>query len=172
MGGVDATRRLFVPSTGGFARYLDTITNTSSLPVTVDVQVEGALGGVVHTIVDPSATGNTYAVTLADATTVPVSEESPATRPALGHVFGGPNAAVPVSAIHIQKFFAPTSYRWTVTIPAGASATLMHFVLQRNPTDTAGADAQARALVNLTDPNALAGMTAEEKLRVVNFKLQ
>ena len=48
----------------------------------------------------------------------------------------------------------------------------MHFVLQRNPTDTAGAAAQAQALVDLTDPNALAGMTAEEKLRVVNFKLQ
>ena len=77
LGGVEATRRLFVPSTGGFARYLDTVTNTSALPVTVDVQVEGALGGVVHVVVDPSTTSNSYAVTLADPTTVSVSEERP-----------------------------------------------------------------------------------------------
>ena len=123
-------------------------------------------------VVDPSTTSNSYAVTLADPTTVSVSEEPPATRPALGHVFGGLGAPVPVSSIHLQRLVAPTYYRWTVTIPAGASVTVMHFVLQRNPTDTAGAAAQAQALVDLTDPNALAGMTAEEKLRVVNFKLQ
>jgi hypothetical protein len=172
LGGVDATRRLFIPSTGGFARYLDTVANTSPVPVTVNVQIDGTLGGVVHVVVDPSTRGNTYAVTLADPTTTSQSEEGPATRPALGHVFGGPNALVPVSAIHIQRLLGPTYYRWTVTIPPGESATLMHFALQRNPTDTAGADAQAQALVNLTDPNVLAGMTAEEKARVVNFKLQ
>lgn len=38
--------------------------------------------------------------------------------------------------------------------------------------DTAGADAPAQALVHLSDPNALAAMTAEEKARVVNFRIQ
>ena len=48
----------------------------------------------------------------------------------------------------------------------------MHFAVQRDPADIAGAEAQAQALVNLTDPNALAGMTPAEKALVVNFKVQ
>ena len=172
LGGVEASRKLFVPDAGGFARYLDTLTNRSAAPLTVNVRAEGWLGGVVHVVVDPATTGNTYAVTLADPTTVSQSEDGPATRPALGHVFGGPNALVSASAVHIQHLIGPTFYQWTVTIPAGESVTLMHFALQRRPTNVAGAEAQAQALVNLTDPNVLAGMTAEEKARVVNFKLQ
>ncbi|MCU1382031.1 MAG: LamG domain protein jellyroll fold domain protein [Acidobacteria bacterium] len=171
-GGLITTRKLFVPTTGGFARFLDTVTNPSNAPVTASVQIEGALGGLVNLVIDPTTTGNTYAITLADATTVAESEDGPVTRPALGHVFAGLNAPVPVSGIHIQRFFSPTYYRWTVTIPAGASVTFMHFALQRAPGDTAGAEAQAQGLVHLTDPNVLAGMTAEEKARVVNFKLQ
>jgi hypothetical protein len=50
--------------------------------------------------------------------------------------------------------------------------TLMHFAVQRESTDAAGAAAQAQALVNLTDPNALAGMTPVEKAQVVNFRIQ
>jgi hypothetical protein len=172
LGGVVAARKLFVPSAGGFARYLDTLTNTSTAPVTVNVRIEGSLGGVARVIVDPATTGNTYAVTLSDPTTISNSEDGPSTRPSLGHVFGGPNALVPVSAVHLQHLVGPTYYQWTVTIPAGESATFMHFALQRYPMDLAGAQSQAQALVNLTDPNALAGMTAEEKARVVNFKLQ
>jgi hypothetical protein len=59
-----------------------------------------------------------------------------------------------------------------MTSAPGESKTFMHFAVQRAPTDTAAAETQAQALVNLTDPNVLAGMTAEEKARVVNFKIQ
>jgi hypothetical protein len=172
MSGVVTARKLFVPAAGGFARYLDTFTNPSSVSVTVTVKIESSLGGVVHLLVDPATTGNTYAVTRADATTVPLVGNAPAIRPALAHVFGGPGAATPVSDVRFQWLIGPSFYQWQVTIPAGESVTLMHFAIQRDPTDTAGAIAQAQALVNLTDPNALAGMTAEEKARVVNFKLQ
>ena len=48
----------------------------------------------------------------------------------------------------------------------------MHFAVQREPADSAGAAAQAMSLVNLTDPHALDGMTAAEKAQVVNFKIQ
>jgi hypothetical protein len=45
----------------------------------------------------------------------------------------------------------------------------MHFAMQHDASDTTGAQSQAQALVNLTDPNALAGMTDTEKSEVVNF---
>jgi hypothetical protein len=45
----------------------------------------------------------------------------------------------------------------------------MHFAVQRAPTDRAGADAQAVSIVNLTDANALNGLTAAEKAAIRNF---
>ena len=172
LSGVEATRKVFVPASGGFARFLDTITNPSAVSVTLTVQSAGSLGGAVHTLVDPGATGNTYAVTLADPSQNGTGESGPATPPALAHVFAGPGADTAASNVAFQSLIGPSSYEWRVTIPAGESVTLMHFAVQREPTDAAGAEAQALALVNLTDPNALAGMTAEERSRVVNFRIQ
>jgi hypothetical protein len=51
----------------------------------------------------------------------------------------------------------------------GATVTLMHFEVQRGATDAAGAEAQAQALVDLTDPQALDGMSDIERAQVVNF---
>ena len=45
----------------------------------------------------------------------------------------------------------------------------MHFGVQRDPTDPAGAASQAQALAGLGDPQALAGMTAAQRADVVNF---
>jgi len=171
--GVVTARKLFVPASGGFARYLDTITNPSAVPVTVVVQIESSLRGAVHHIVEPGVTGNTYAVTLASRSSQGDGEDpGPVIRPALAHVFGNANATIPVDAVSFQRLDGTSYYRWTVTIPAGGSVTLMHFAVQRDPADIAGAEAQAQALVNLTDPNALAGMTPAEKALVVNFKVQ
>jgi hypothetical protein len=61
-------------------------------------------------------------------------------------------------------------YRWdNISIPAGQTVILMHFGVQRPPSDLVGTKAQAAALVNLTDPNALSGMTSAEKAAVANF---
>lgn len=171
--GVVSARKLFVPASGGFARYLDTISNPSAVPVTVEVQIESSLRGAVHHIVEPGVTGNTYAVTLASRSSQGDGEDpGPVIRPALAHVFANANATIPVDAVSFQRLDGTSYYRWTVTIPAGGSVTLMHFAVQRDPTDIAGAEAQAQALVSLTDPNALAGMTPAEKALVVNFKVQ
>ncbi len=174
LAGVVSARKVFVPEAGGFARYLDTITNPTAAPVTIQVQIEGRLGGVVTQIVSPEQTNNTYAVTLA-APSTGSDGEGPvehSVRPALAHVFAGVNPQTPTEAAHFQRLDGTSYYRWTVTVPAGESVTLMHFAVQRDPTDTAGAEAQAQALVNLSDPNALAGMTAAERSRVVNFRIQ
>jgi hypothetical protein len=168
MSGVTILRKLFVPSGGRFARYLDMITNPTTAPVTIDVQVESALDGANSVVVDPATTGNTYAVTLADAST---GAGLVATRPSLGHVFGSLGAAMPVNTVSFQRLTGTSYYRWTVTIAPGQSMTFMHFAFARDPNDLAGADTQGRALADLSDPNALIGMTADERARVVNFKL-
>jgi hypothetical protein len=86
-------------------------------------------------------------------------------------VFAGTNSAVaPVPSFVIGTM--PVSYVWTVTVPANQTVTLMHFLIQWNSQDTNGAAAQASALVNLSDPNALNGISPQEKAQVVNFNVQ
>jgi hypothetical protein len=48
----------------------------------------------------------------------------------------------------------------------------MHFAVQRAFTDAAGAQAEAELLSTLADPMALAGLTPEERLAIVNFVVQ
>ena len=59
------TRKVFVPSAGGFARYLEVVTNLTASPSDVDVVISGNLGSDSLTLlqVSPAASNNTYAVT-------------------------------------------------------------------------------------------------------------
>jgi hypothetical protein len=164
LGGVQVTRKVFSPSGGGFIRYLEELTNPSSTDLVVTVKVEGFLSGTATEVfTGPSSTGSTYAI---------VDNSGQCCAPVLGFVFAGPGASVPVGSTHFANQDTTVSYTWNVSIPAGQTAILMHFGIQRNITDDAGAVTQAQGLVNLTDPNALTGMTAAEQSEVVNFVVQ
>ena len=111
-------------------------------------------------LVDPTANGSTFALL----------QDSTSTAPLLGFVFAGTNSTLaPVPSFTLGVM--PVSYVWTVTVPANRTVTLMHFLVQWNSQDTNGAAAQANALVNLTDPNALNGISTQEKAQVVNFNV-
>jgi hypothetical protein len=157
-----ATRRVYVPDAGGFARLLETFENATGQAQTVDVSIESTWSGVTAFDVPFSATGGTWAVTT-DGT------GGASGRPVLGHVLAGPGASVVPSSVDYQAFLGSSAVRYHLTIPAGAAVTLMHFTAQRAAADTAGARAQAQALVDLSDANALAFMTPADKARVVNF---
>ena len=197
LGNVSVTRKVFSPSTGGFARYLEYLTNPGTNPVTVRLEVDPSAASRAGTIVviPPSFTNNTYAVTDNLGNTelaCVVQVGSIVCALPLGFVFGGPNASLGItnvtflsglntldygaiagaglldSALSIPNLI---SYVWDVTLPAGGTAILMHFLVLRGLFDDVGAQAEAQALVGLTDPNALVGMTATDKANVVNFNL-
>jgi protocatechuate 3,4-dioxygenase beta subunit len=161
---LEVTRQVYVPPAGGYVRYLDSLTNPLSVPVTTTVEIDTnfASDDVPDTLlVDPTANGSTFALL----------QDSTSTAPLLGFVFAGTNSTVaPVTSFAIGTM--PVSYVWTVTVPANQTVTLMHFLIQWNSQDTNGATAQASALVNLTDPNALNGISTQEKAQVVNFNVQ
>ena len=73
--------------------------------------------------------------------------------------------------MHFQGTIGTSYYKWRLVVPGGQAVSLLHFSAQRSQNDTAAAEAQAQALASLTDPNALAGLTAAELLRIVNFKI-
>jgi hypothetical protein len=161
-GVVQTTRKIFVPQSGGFARYLEILTNPLSTPVTATVEIDGWSYSTPDTLADdPANNGSTFAVT---------QKTTDSVNPVLGYVFSGPG----VSTTAVTNFVAGqsfNSYAWTVTVPANQTVILMHFLIQRTNGGLSGAESQAQALVNLTDPNALVGISAQEKAEVVNFNV-
>ena len=87
-------------------------------------------------------------------------------------VFDGAGAALRVSASSVSG--APTdiqtlAHQWSnVTVPAGATVAVMHYVVQG--TSRAGAIAEARRLSQIP-PEALDGLSPEEIAAVQNFAL-
>ena len=161
--GLTVTRKVYSPAGGGFTRYLEVLSNSTPQPVPVTPLIQSFLNtqGGITVLVAPSDTGNTYAVTGTGVCCTPL----------LGAVFAGPNAAIPAGDLQFPNQQRSVSYDWNMTVPPGATVTLMHFEIQRDPNDLAGVQAQAQALVNQTDPDEFTGMTDAEKAQVVNFNL-
>jgi len=155
-----ATRKMFVPVEGGFVRFLDIVSNPTDAPRQVTISVDSGLEyDEVSTLVAPDATGNTYAIE---------KDKNPTSNYAIAaSVFSGAEVA-PVATVATITDWSVV-YSWTVTIPAGGSAAFLHFSVARAQADLAGAQAQAEALVNLTDSRALYGLTASEKAMIKNF---
>jgi hypothetical protein len=150
-------REVFVPPSGGFARYLEVLRNPHDVPIPVSVIVDGFHNSSqLH--ISPDTTGYTYALATGDCCI-----------PALGFVFGGTSAPVQLQAARFKNERPYFSYRWNVTVPPNDTVILMHFAVQRNSGETAPLELQAQSLVNLTDPDALTGMSTEERSKVVNF---
>jgi len=141
-------------------RMLDSVTNPTASDVTVTMVVAATL---------PSST-STHVV-VAPGPSTPYAVTDGGAKPALAHVFGGAGAAVSPSAVHVVDGDPRLSYAWTVTIPPGQTISVMHFSAQRDVADRAGAAATADALSMLTDVNALAGLTNEERARIINFRV-
>ncbi len=159
---LQVSRKIFSPTAGGFARYLEEIQNPGTMPVVVSVTISGNLGSDNSTriVLSPAQTNFTYAVT---------DQNGICCDPLLAHVFAGATSTLVPTVQFVQTNDEPF-YRWdNVSIPAGQTAILMHFAVQRPPSDLTGTKAQAASLVDLTDPNALSGMSAAEKAAVANF---
>jgi hypothetical protein len=163
------TRKVFVPQSGAFVRFLEIIENPLAIPVKATVEVEASLAldaSRTKVVVPADTTGNTYMV-LDDSW-----DGRTPTAPAIAHVMAGqgpvPNKAFLASAPR-SGADNYAEYKWIATVPPNSKIVIMHFGVLREAGDAAGATSQAVALVNLSDPEALAGMTAEEKAAVRNF---
>jgi hypothetical protein len=176
LGNVKVIRKAFSPSAGGFTRYLEILSNPGNAPATVHLMLSAQLdsGNCTRLVVDPTHTNNTFAVT--DNTQVNNLDLCPSQfffipfAAAVGFVFSGTNARLGFSTVSFGQD-GSVLYIWHGTIPPSGRVILMHFALARNILDAAGAQIEAQALANLADPNALVGMTTDEKANVVNFSI-
>jgi hypothetical protein len=160
MEGLQVARRIYVPPEGGYARYIELFTNLSTNEIVVPVTIASNLGsdGSTRIIYSPASTGNRYAVT-----------QDNGNDPALAHVFSGTNPPLAVSATQFSGNNDNISYSWSLTIPAGGTASILHYAVQRAFNDGNGARTQAEALSTGTQPGMFTGLSSAERVSVKNF---
>ncbi len=160
--GILFTRRVFSPPSGGFVRFHDEITNALPYERTLVVWLR-------HDMEDDGAF--TLDSTASPTTLTFVSSESP-TMAVAGFVLGGAGAPVRAGGFDLPDASHADSdarYAYVVKLPAFGTIGLLHFAAQRAPEDLAALQQQLRALADLSDPNALAGLTAPQRAAIRNF---
>jgi Bacterial Ig-like domain/Carboxypeptidase regulatory-like domain len=179
--GLNITRKVYVPLEGYFARYLEILSNPTSEEITVDVLVKTAFRDS-NTLITATSNG--------DDLISPAGEETPDYWAALdddgtgdpflvtyhnytpvAFVWAGPDASLEPESVEFMPYASPVYPNvistWnSVSIPAGESVAIMHFISQQASRD--GAAASAQRLVNLP-PEALEGMSLAEIETVQNF---
>lgn len=157
-GDLVVSRRVFVPASGGFVRYLEILTNRGSAPLLVAGPSVSASLQLDTVAIALDATQNRHTVL----------SSSDGSKAAVGIVLGGVSPALPVPVIEPGPWSVRYGYE-TLTLAPGETKIVMHFVVQGEPGDLAGVSARAEALSNLTAPDALLGITPEERAQMVNW---
>jgi uncharacterized repeat protein (TIGR01451 family) len=188
LGGLEVTRKVYVAADGYFARYLELFTNPSGARITVDARllsyfrfitrVEGGFtfqreprvvatsSGDDQFQVDPER--DRWVVIDDDRDDDPFTSN---TLPPTAHLFDGVGAPVQAAqldyAIDFNTRFGRLVEEWeSLTLDPGETIGLMHFVVQQSGRPAALASAQRLAQL---PPEALAGLSAAERVAIVNF---
>jgi hypothetical protein len=154
-------RKLASPGNKRWVRMIDVVRNPTAVPLPVSVWVNSNVADLGMRTA-PSATGNRYAIT---------GPSAGVNRPLVGHVFAGAGSPRVRAGTELVPGGSGFSYVWATVIPPGGTVEFMHYSIVWDPSDLAGLQAQAQALVDLTDSDALFGLSDEEKARVLNFNL-
>jgi hypothetical protein len=156
------TRKIFVPATGRFVRFLDALANTTGAASSLNFLTQGWYSGTDADIAITSGGGAAGAVQ-------PwyVKSSTSGTYPAAGHVVAGPGTGVLWMSQFLNSYTSHWWYAPGLVVNQGQTAIVMHFVTVQP--DQASAQAVVDGLFNLTDPLALKGLSATERSQVVNF---
>ena len=186
VGSLGVTRKVYVPSTGYFARQLDTFQNTTNAAVTINLGLRGqdhyTTSGSAGTYTTSSGTSTLNAATQwyisdDDAGTLPY----PQSQPSLSSILQGPGAPVGMTSItsttpsgfygspghYVDYSYAVSAMQWNnIVIPANGSVSFLRFYTQESSQATAATASQR--LVQLP-PEALTGLTSQDLASVINF---
>jgi len=187
--GLIVARKIYVPQDGYFTRYLEVLTNPTVAPITVDVELashyrfiqvvrDGFTFDEPPRIVSSSTGESDYVVGVPNPDRWVVVDDNidadPARStnlPTVAHAFDGEGAAVAATAgsftTDLGARFGRLRTTWEgLVVPPGETVILLHFTVQQ--TGRLAAQASAARLVALP-PEALAGLSAAERGRIVNF---
>jgi hypothetical protein len=179
MGGVEVSRRMYVPESGGegWARFLESFTNPTGAAVTVTITIKSNSGndGWMN-VIQTSSGDNVF--TTSDRWIV--NDDS---ADGNGLYYYGGMGDPTVAHVFTDGRMAPTSvgttvfdaagnegiaYTYTLTIPAGQTVSFLHFVTQQ--ANMAGINAELPTLAT-PDATALYGLTSAQLSSIANFSL-
>jgi hypothetical protein len=168
-GGIQMQRKIYVPATDSFARWINTFTNTTGAPITFNMITSNNLGSDSNTVVVTSSNG-TATVSTADfwVTTFQNYSGTTSSDPRLGHVLRGLGTA-PLTAVSFVNGDDNPFWSYTLTLGPGQTQIIMNFATGQ-PSKAAAA---AKAAQLLTLPSvATACLSGTELLQIVNFQAQ
>ena len=162
-------RRFFVPEDGGFARVVDTIENVGQTPMAPSYRVRAGFGLPEGTVTEIFGNG------VIDATDPAfVLQTSEPTGEVAGFALRAPASPSPSLFDHYDGVsYRQTAFGWAdVSLEPGEKKSFMSFVVfGRGPGAASTVTSRVQALLNLTDPTALQGLSAEERALIVNWIL-
>lgn len=160
--GVNLSRNLYVPSTEGWARFVDSATNIGPFPVTYTFSVYSDYGADIATNVVGTSSGDT-ALTTEDRWV----HTNGGTSPEVGFVFGNSTTTAGPSSATISGDDATVQH--TVTIQPGETVSIMYFGVQN--TDGTALEAVLADLTGPTTSQMLAGLDQSIVDSIANFEL-
>ncbi|PJK27668.1 beta strand repeat-containing protein, partial [Minwuia thermotolerans] len=124
--GLSFNRRLFVPDDEGFARFLESVTNTSGVQQTVTLTISGNLGSDGGTIVVDTSSGdaltdNTDRFIISDDS----ADGNGGFDPTMLHYFEGIGAANSADLVSLVNGNDNYTIGFTFTVEAGETASIM-----------------------------------------------
>jgi len=161
MGALSVQRKMYVPTTDSYARWMNIFTNTSGASVTFNAITSNNLGSDANTTVVMTSSGDATA-TAADTWVTSFQNYSGTTSsdPRIGHIFGA------VQGVNFVNGDDNPYWYNTITLAPGQTAIVLHFVTGQ----ASKAAAQAKATSIITAPPTV-GMSQAEIGQVVNFAL-
>ena len=161
VGGVEILRKIFVPSDQPWARFLEVVTNTSSVTVNYDLTISTNMGSDDETAV--IGTGSGDLVFDAGDRWLVTDDGASNTDPAVLQVIGGSGAEAPASAGLIDD---EITFSYSLSLAPGETQIVMHFAAQ-SAEEAVLLD--AGPLLSRLEGDALAGLSAGELAQIVNF---
>ncbi len=158
--GVEITRKIYVPGTDGFARWLNVVRNTSGLNANVNLTMLSNLGSDARTKIWSTSNGDKLA-TLQDSWVTSYEDfvNGSSRAPRLAHVLQSPNAVIPLSGLTFADGNDQPTWSYAFTLAPGHVAVIWNFAAGlANRSDATQKAAQLAAL----PPAALACTTADE----------
>lgn len=180
--GLTVTRKILTPRAGYFSRYLETLENKTTAPITVSVRIKShhrnsnsnprvvdtSDGDQILSVIDP-VLRDRWAVVDDQTDADPFEFGGGQSIPATGHLFDGLSAGTQVASADYSLIgtTGKLTYQWdNITVAVGAKATLMHFVLHQ--LDRQSAREAALRLAQLP-PEAIDDLTTDERSQIRNF---
>jgi hypothetical protein len=167
IGPLTVQRKVFVPATDEFARWVNIFTNTSGATVTFTVITSNNLGSDADTTIAGTSDGDTAAeATDHWVSTFEAFSGGTSFDPRLGHVLQGPGAPVPLSGLTFADGNGNPYWSYALTLRPGETRSLVNFVTGQP--SRAEANAKAAELAGLPEA-ARQCLTDAEAAQIANF---